>query len=305
MARIRSIHPGLFTDEAFASLSMAARVLLLGIWTEADDQGVFEWKPVTLKMRIFSADNVDVVPLMEELKVADAIRSFSFEGKPCGAVRNFCRYQKPKTPKYRPVMDDDIRNYVASKYPKEEAPSPQPEQFPQKGEMQRQREEGGDTLFLGGGKREGERAPAKVASQGLGNQIHPAFQLLPEAIERCHEQGATDDDIDSEVRKFIAHHQVKQTFSPNWDASWAKWWENWKPHKTKHASKAKAAPAPDAPINWDAVLTDFKKFGRWSKWAGPDLDSPACRAPAEMLAKYGLSIVSAAISAPPARRMDA
>lgn len=152
--------------------------------------------------------------------------------------------------------------------------------------------------------REGERAPAKVAPQGLGSQVHSAFIPLPEAIERCHEQGATDDEIDGEVRKFIAHHQIKQTFSPNWDASWAKWWENWKPHKNKH-TKAKTPASSNAPIDWDSVLTDFKKFGRWSKWAGPDLDSPACRAPAEMLAKYGLSIVSAAISAPPARRMDA
>jgi hypothetical protein len=48
-------------------------------------------------------------------------------------------------------------------------------------------------------------------------------------------------------------------------------------------------------LNWDSILTDFKKFGRWSKWAGPDLDSPACRAPKELLEKYGLEI----------RRMDA
>lgn len=287
MARIRSIHPGLFTDEAFASLSMAARVLLLGIWTEADDQGVFEWKPVTLKMRIFSADNLDVLPLLAELEKADAVRQFSFEGKSHGAVRNFCRYQKPKTPKYRSVMDDDIRNYIASKYPKEETPPPQQDQFPQKGEMPRQREEGGDTLFLGGGKRKGEKsAPAKIASQGLGNQIDPAFQPATEAIDRCREQGATDADIDSEVRKFVAHHQVKQTFSPNWQASWSKWWENWRPHKVKHGGKEK--PAPDAPVDWDALCVSYKKFGRWSKHAGNDPESASCQCPLEILVKHGL-----------------
>jgi hypothetical protein len=296
MARIRSIHPGLFTDEAFASLSMAARVLLLGIWTEADDQGVFEWKPVTLKMRIFSADNVDVVPLMEELKGADAIRQFSLEGKAHGAVRNFCRYQKPKTPKYRTVNDDEIRNYVASKYPKEETPPPQPGPFPQNGEMGAQREEGGDRLFLGIGKEEGESAPAKAAPQGLGSQIDPVFQPAPEAIERCHEQGATDTEIDSEVRKFIAHHQVKQTFSPNWDASWAKWWENWKPHKTRHAGKTKTAPNPAAPIDWESLVKGYQTLGTWpTRDVGNDPSSPSCRAPPEILRKYGLEL----------KRMDA
>lgn len=37
MARIRSIHPGLYTDESFATLTMAARVLIIGIWNHADD----------------------------------------------------------------------------------------------------------------------------------------------------------------------------------------------------------------------------------------------------------------------------
>ncbi|MCK1459214.1 hypothetical protein IVB34_12700 [Bradyrhizobium sp. 2] len=287
MARIRSIHPGLFTDEAFASLSMAARVLLLGIWTEADDQGVFEWKPVTLKMRIFSADNLDVIPLLEELTAANSIRQFSLEGKLHGAVRNFCRYQKPKTPKYRAVTDDEIRNYVASKYPKEETAASQPETFPQNGEIDRQREEGGDSLFLGGGKGEGEKsAPPKAASQGLGSQIDPGFQPIPEAIDRCHEQGATDAEIDSEVRKFIAHHQVKQTFSPNWAASWAKWWENWKPHKAK--TRTRSEPAAALPVDWDAACSQWVKLGRWPRGHGSDPDSPACRAPPEILAKYGL-----------------
>ncbi len=49
------------------------------------------------------------------------------------------------------------------------------------------------------------------------------------------------------------------------------------------------------PLDWDAILTSYKKFNHWSRDAGPDLDSPACRAPPEMLAKYGLSL----------RRMDA
>jgi hypothetical protein len=56
-----------------------------------------------------------------------------------------------------------------------------------------------------------------------------------------------------------------------------------------------AAFDEDAPLNWDAVLRDFKKSGRWSRFAGPDLESPACRAPKELLDKYGLSD----------RRMDA
>jgi hypothetical protein len=50
MSRIRSLHPGFFTDERLVTTSLEARLLFLGLGIEADDKGIFEWKPVTLKM---------------------------------------------------------------------------------------------------------------------------------------------------------------------------------------------------------------------------------------------------------------
>ena len=41
MARIRSVHPGLFTDEAFMGASSDARILMIGLWCQAWDDGVF------------------------------------------------------------------------------------------------------------------------------------------------------------------------------------------------------------------------------------------------------------------------
>jgi hypothetical protein len=114
MARIRSIHPGIFTDEAFASLSMGARVLLMGIWTESDDHGVFEWKPVTLKMRVMPVDNVSIPELLAECEGADVIKSFS-SGKTYGLVRNFCRYQRPKKPKYVHPIPPELYTYAGLK----------------------------------------------------------------------------------------------------------------------------------------------------------------------------------------------
>lgn len=112
MSRIRSIHPGLFTDEAFVSVSMAARVLALGTWTECDDHGVFEWKPLTLKMKVFPADNADVDALLTELAAANMVKAFQQDGKKYGAVRNFCRYQRPKKPAYRHPLPNELRTYV-------------------------------------------------------------------------------------------------------------------------------------------------------------------------------------------------
>lgn len=98
MARIRSVHPGLYTDEGFMAASMAAKVLIVGLWCQASDSGVFEWKPIVLKARLFPADAVDVAALLDELEQLGFIRQFEREGKAYGAIRNFRKFQKPKHP---------------------------------------------------------------------------------------------------------------------------------------------------------------------------------------------------------------
>lgn len=113
MARIRSVYPGQWTDEAFVSLSPFARLLAIAIRTECDDRGVFEWKPITLKMRLLPADNVDMGALMAELAAADQIASYEIDGRQYGAVRNFCKFQRPKKPNYTHPVTDRVLNYVA------------------------------------------------------------------------------------------------------------------------------------------------------------------------------------------------
>lgn len=112
MARIRSVHAGLFTDEEFMSRSPHARLLWIGLWTEADDQGVFEWKPLTIKARLLPADNVDISDLLAELAAADFIKIYEMGGRQYGAVRNFRRFQRPKYPNAVHPIPDDLRKYV-------------------------------------------------------------------------------------------------------------------------------------------------------------------------------------------------
>lgn len=112
MARIRSIFPGLFTDEDFVQLSEAAQIFYIGLLTEADDQGVFEWKPVVLKMRLKAASMVPVEPLLAELVEHNRITSYTEDGRPYGAIRNFVRYQRPKKPNDHHPLPLTLRKYV-------------------------------------------------------------------------------------------------------------------------------------------------------------------------------------------------
>lgn len=96
MSRIRSIYPGQWTDEDFIVLSSFARLLALSIRNEADDNGVFEWKPLQLKMRLFPADQVDVGALLGELEDHRHVAGYQTRGRRYGVIRNFSRWQRPR-----------------------------------------------------------------------------------------------------------------------------------------------------------------------------------------------------------------
>jgi HNH endonuclease len=113
MARIRSIHPGQWTDEDFVGLSPFARLLTIGLRNEADDQGVFEWKPRLLKMRLMPADDVSVEELLEEIERANQVRRFKVAGREYGAIRNFGRWQRPKKPVWVYDLPTELLSYVS------------------------------------------------------------------------------------------------------------------------------------------------------------------------------------------------
>lgn len=112
MSRIRSIHPGQWTDEDFVECSAFARLLAIGLRNEADDNGVFEWKPTSLKMKLLPADNVDVAALLDELSEKRQVASYEHSGKRYGVIRNFRRWQRPERPKSWHPVTDDMRIYA-------------------------------------------------------------------------------------------------------------------------------------------------------------------------------------------------
>lgn len=144
MSRIRSIHPGFFTDENVVSVGMEARLCILGLGIEADDKGVFEWKPKRLKMRLFPADAVDMVALLDELVSENLIMRYEIDGKEFGAIRNFRKFQRPKTPNDLHPAPDHIRKYVGLEVIVSEKEPPKLPQFPLLGEMYHQMEDEGE-----------------------------------------------------------------------------------------------------------------------------------------------------------------
>lgn len=167
MSRIRSIHPGLFTDEAFMTASPLARLLVVGLWTEAWDDGVFEWKPMTLKARLFAADAVQPVELLTELEGLGFLCRFSVAGKQYGAIRNFRKWQKPKFPNSSNVLPEELREYVGlTSEITEELPKPSGNPTEKSLLMEE-----------GGGKREDEEEKKKDALRAKRRALEEEFDF--------------------------------------------------------------------------------------------------------------------------------
>jgi hypothetical protein len=144
VSRIRSIHPGLWTDVEFVGLSAFARLLFIGIWNECDDKGIFLWSPLHLKMRILPADNLDASQLLAEIEAAGNVRRYDVGGKTYGAVKNFAKFQRPKKPNDIHPAPAVILAFAG--HGGELAPAEHDEvreEFPTGGEKSQQMEEGG------------------------------------------------------------------------------------------------------------------------------------------------------------------
>ena len=95
MARSRNIKPGFFSNEHLAEVDFATRLLVIGMWTEADREGRLEDRPRRLKMALFPADNVDIDAMLYSLHDLEFIDRYSVDGRNYIQVVNWAKHQNP------------------------------------------------------------------------------------------------------------------------------------------------------------------------------------------------------------------
>lgn len=217
MARIRSVHPGMFTDEGYMSLSLAGKAAWPGIWTEADDHGVFEWKPITLKARLLPADNVDMGDILAETVRHGLVMQFTHEGKTYGVVKGFLKWQRPREPSYRYPFPQEAKLFATNSV-SPDAGLPQDQFRPSESCSQREEE---------GGKR--EEVSEANASGADAPQIDPVKVLFDEGV------------------KLLVEHDCKPS---NARSIIAKWRSEQGDEATRCALDAFRQSASTEPISW-------------------------------------------------------
>lgn len=94
--KIRSIHPGFFTDRRVASLPPITRILFAGLWVRSDDYGRGRFIPKSIEGDVFPYDTVDIVTELTALRRAGLIAVYEVNGEPFYHIPTWERYQSPR-----------------------------------------------------------------------------------------------------------------------------------------------------------------------------------------------------------------
>jgi len=128
MARIRTIKPEFWTDEKILECSPTARLLFIGLWNFADDQGNIEGGHRSIKSKIFPSDDMNVIGELCELEEVGLLIPYKVNGESYYNIKSFDKHQnidkksKPRCPLYPDstntlgmIEDPSITEVVSSK----------------------------------------------------------------------------------------------------------------------------------------------------------------------------------------------
>jgi len=93
--KIRSVRPEFFSDPNIAVLSFGARLLYIGLWCHADDEGRGEFLPKRIEGDVFPVDNVDFDALWAELEQCGRTARYTVKGQEYFYIPTFEKHQRP------------------------------------------------------------------------------------------------------------------------------------------------------------------------------------------------------------------
>ena len=97
MGRIRTVKPETFLSEDLFDLERASKVPVrlayIGLWTVADREGRFEWKPRQLKAAILPHDQLDFAKVLDALERSGRVERYTVDGREYGWIRSWKHHQ--------------------------------------------------------------------------------------------------------------------------------------------------------------------------------------------------------------------
>lgn len=283
MARIRTIKPEFWTSEQVMDCEPVTRLLFIGLWNFVDDFGRAPIAPRTIKAQVMPGDNFtgeDIQAMLVQLQSIGLIKFYSADGKDFFEITGWSKHQKIDNPsKYKvcPTPTSDESQSIA--IPSDESPK----------------------IVLEGkgkGKRPGKEEsiqPVAEATRPVISRFDDFWKEYPKRegdnprkpaekkFNALVKTGVDPELIIAGARQASSAARTRGDYGSRFIPQAIKWLND-----QRFQDYAVFSCEPAAAINWDSVIEMFKKTGHWSRYAGPDPDSPACRAPLHLLEKHGL-----------------
>ncbi len=245
MPKIRGFKADLWTDEDFVELTPYARLLWMGMWNYACDNGHIQDKSKQIKMRVLPTDDVNCAELLRELEKQGLIeRSDGWI-----TVPNLTHHQSPHK-RWWVVCDKPGCEYpegASYGYPKRDSTVAQPLI-----DGETTVNNGGSTadvdveVMLKGG--DGETSAATTSPKKAATRKRPATRLPDdwEPTEAHREKWKAGIDVQREATAFRLHAEANDRRQANWNAAFSQWLLNARPSGTVH--QLRPEPGSDGQI---------------------------------------------------------
>ena len=216
MPKIRGVKPDYWTDDDIVELSIPARLLFIGLWNYACDNGHLQDKPRQIKIRVMPGDDVSVPELLRELEEKERIRRVD------GwiTVPNLAKHQKV-----------DRRYFTTCDHPGCEEPEATTSQRESRRAHAvqptgtRSAHDGRTPVALGDGEvmvkgSDGDRPTASKSRKRPAITIPSGWKPTTEHLTRALEAGLV---LAGEVEKFRLHAETHDRRAANWNAAFTQW----------------------------------------------------------------------------------
>lgn len=269
MARIRTVKPSFFRHRqlflAEKESGLPLRLAFEGLWTVADRDGRFKWEPEEHKLDCLPYDDVDFGKVMDALCEHGFITKYEVGGRHYGVIPSFTDHQ---------VINN---REAASKLPPQPAKSDN--------DASATREPRVSVLHEGKGKEgKGRESDARAIDLRVSIvQLFEEFGLQPPDTSQVHLWIAQQFEPEiclAVVRKKLSHR--RKPFSLGYCDE-----------AIKEAHQNRAPPAKPKPeIDWDTLCRVYAESKIWPRYQhgiplGPEPTYGGCRAPPDILKKYG------------------
>lgn len=210
---MRGFKPELWTDEKFVELTPLARLLFMGLWTYACDNGHLDDRPAQIKMRVLPADSCDVDELLDEIAKSGMIH----RSNGVITVPNLAHHQRL-----------DKRYFLTCQHC---SPDERPPVAPRENPVDTKGARSGHTVTPAGprdeGRKEGsEGSERKGNSAGRGTRIPNGFAVTNEMRQWATDKHLDHLDLDDITERFVDYWRAVpgvKGVKLDWVATWHNW----------------------------------------------------------------------------------